>query len=39
VTLGDISVKDAMEGATEPHDLLLALQQAGVVDVGAFSHE
>jgi twitching motility protein PilT len=35
VTLGDVSVEDAMEAASEPHDLLLSLQQAGVVEVGA----
>jgi twitching motility protein PilT len=39
VTLGDVSVKEAMEAASEPHDLLLSFQQAGVVDVGSFSHE
>jgi twitching motility protein PilT len=39
VTLGDVSVKEAMEAASEPHDLLLSFQQAGVVDVGSFSEE
>jgi twitching motility protein PilT len=39
VTLGDVSVKEAMEAASEPHDLMLSFQQAGVVDVGSFSQE
>jgi twitching motility protein PilT len=39
VTLGDVSVKEAMEAASEPHDLLLSFQQAGVVDVSTFSQE
>ncbi len=35
VTLGDVSVQDAMEAASEPHDLTLLLQQAGIPLTGS----
>jgi twitching motility protein PilT len=35
VTLGDVSVEDAMEAASEPHDFQLMLQQAGLPLAGA----
>lgn len=35
VTLGEVAVDEAMAAATEPHDLELALQQAGLIEVGA----
>jgi twitching motility protein PilT len=35
VSLGDVSVEEAMQAATEPHDLELMLKQAGVIDASA----
>jgi twitching motility protein PilT len=35
VSLGDVSVQEAMHAATEPHDLELMLKQAGIVDASA----
>jgi twitching motility protein PilT len=35
VTLGDVSVQDAMEAASEAHDLQLMLQQAGIPLTGS----
>jgi twitching motility protein PilT len=35
VTLGDVSAQEAMEAASEPHDLQLMLQQAGIPLGGA----
>jgi len=33
VMTGEVAVEDALEAASEPHDLRLALQQAGLVDL------
>jgi twitching motility protein PilT len=35
VSLGDVTVEEAMHAATEPHDLELMLKQAGIVDASA----
>jgi hypothetical protein len=37
VTLGDVSVEHAMEAASEPHDLQLMLQQAGIPLAGSMN--
>jgi twitching motility protein PilT len=35
VSLGDVTVEEAMQAASEPHDLELMLKQAGILDASA----
>jgi twitching motility protein PilT len=35
VSVGDVSVEDAIEAASEPHDLELMLKQAGIIDASS----
>jgi twitching motility protein PilT len=39
VTVGDVTIEDAMEAASEPHDLNLMLQQTGTSSEPIFSFE